>query len=69
MCEGIFGRPRVQLPYGFPERFLQGSACFSGLMNAVSFSTLFHVARSEIRNEDEGAHFRTDALRSLYPRS
>ncbi len=27
------------------------------------------VARSEIRNKDEGAHFRTDALNSLYPRS
>ena len=45
MCEGIFGRPRVQLPYGFPERVLQGSACLSRLMQAVSFSTLFHVAR------------------------
>ena len=37
-------RNRVRID-GVPERVLQGSACLSPLMKAVSFSTLFHVAR------------------------
>src|SRR5438552_5421076 len=35
-------------------------------MEAVSFSTLFHVVRREISKEDEGANFRTDVLSSHY---
>ena len=33
------------------------TACLSPLMEAVSFSTLFHVARREISKEDEGVNF------------